>query len=70
MAISRHDPEWQRTVFLAMAVGVHLQNIGYVNYRTNRWLMKPWRATLPSGAQLHGQSKYAAAKLALEALTR
>lgn len=67
MAISRHDPEWLKTIFIAKVLGVTFREYPTVSVY-QRHPMSWWTAYLPNGEQTHGKSKYAVAKRALSEL--
>lgn len=67
MAISRHDPKWQRAVFMALAGGVEFTQTrqGYDNRPGGPYL---WFISLPGGDGFYAASKYHGALRALARL--
>lgn len=67
MAISRHDPEWKRAVFMAIAGGVVFKQARLaISY--GKWTLQ-WVAIIPSlNRTVAGASKYAAARNAVHIL--
>lgn len=64
MAISRHDPEWKRVIFMAMAGGV-LMKQARPAMDLNRWSYH-WIAAIPGqGFSIQGSSKYDVARKAI-----
>lgn len=71
MAISRHDPEWIKTIGVAMLAGVMFEPVSARYSSPERRAGESsvwWYATLPDGYKVVGSSKYSAARRALVAL--
>ncbi len=64
MAISRHDPEWQRVVSMAALGGVRFYQSLEVMAKPGHQKWVFWYAELPSGARYRGRTKFDVAKLA------
>jgi hypothetical protein len=60
MAISRHDPQWKRVVFMALAGGATFSTIIPVG-RRGEYAKRVWHAYLPDGKICSANSKYGAA---------
>lgn len=69
MAISRHDPEWLKTIFVAKCLGIELLNMGRRTTVHARHPMHSWAAKCPDGSVCWAGSKYEAALRALAYLT-
>jgi hypothetical protein len=66
MAISRHDPEWQRVIAMAALGGVvFYESIEGPTGRMAGPKYTYWYAELPTGARYRGNSKFEVAKCAL-----
>lgn len=64
MAIYRHNDEWKRTIFIALAAGVTFEQHELPRSANIRPLTR-WIAFTPAGAQHSALSKYMAARAAL-----
>lgn len=64
MAISRHDPEWKRVIFMALAGGASFF-CTVSRYGAGRLGKTWWYADLPDGREVRANSKYDVALAAI-----
>jgi len=69
VAISRHDPEWKRVVFMALAGGVRMKQTRSA-LQGKTW-MYHWIAAVPGhGFSISGTSKYDVARKAVHMMAK